>query len=556
MHYNFVKGTNNQLLQEMANKWDEMPSVWGSVNILQETEWTINTFIYKVINECWDKSIKIGKLPINPESIDVPPRPYDIDTNPDSLKKWKRLKAKWHEDKTRNSSKFIQVKMILDTAKELMNFSHFCYPMQLDTRGRVYTKPALLTNQSADYAKSLLTFKYGKPIADEESFRNFAVAGSNLFGEADKESLNTRLDWVRANENKILASAKSPFDEKFWTNADKPFQFLAWCNEYKSFADTDFDASFITTLPLQMDCSNSGLQHYSALMRDTIGGSATNLVASEKPNDVYGIVANKLIEILKTKDDEMAKKWLSYGIDRKITKKPVMCLPYSLTMFTCRRYLAEHIETQKIDKNINHNFGDDLFKATQYLTPLIWTAIHEVIVGARQVMKYLKKITQLASSENLPVTWISPLNFPIQIACYEQKSKRVQTKIGDTIYLSFREDTKKIDKRKTSNKICADFIHSLDASLLQLAVVKAHNEGVKTFSVIHDSFGVIAPDVPKMSKAIREAFCEIYKQDILKKFSDDIYAMLSIKNQKKFPTIPPKGDLNLELVKDSPFFCI
>ena len=32
--------------------------------------------------------------------------------------------------------------------------------------------------------------------------------------------------------------------------------------------------------------------------------------------------------------------------------------------------------------------------------------------------------------------------------------------------------------------------------------------------------------------------------------------MLSEKNQKKFPNIPEKGNLDLDLVKESIFFCV
>ena len=88
--------------------------------------------------------------------------------------------------------------------------------------------------------------------------------------------------------------------------------------------------------------------------------------------------------------------------------------------------------------------------------------------------------------------------------------------MGDSIIkLSLQSDTDMIDKRKTAQSICPNFIHSLDASVLQLAVVKAEEMGVDTFSLIHDSFGVVAPDSRKMAIALRDAFCEIYSQDVL-----------------------------------------
>ena len=57
-------------------------------------------------------------------------------------------------------------------------------------------------------------------------------------------------------------------------------------------------------------------------------------------------------------------------------------------------------------------------------------------------------------------------------------------------------------------------------------------------------------------KAIREAFCEIYKTDVLLNFAVEMKAMCSNKNQAKFPNIPEKGNLDLEQVKQSVFFCV
>ena len=53
------------------------------------------------------------------------------------------------------------------------------------------------------------------------------------------------------------------------------------------------------------------------------------------------------------KTDDMAKKWLAYGIDRKICKKPVMCLPYSLTQYSCRQYIQDHVEKELKEKKFD-----------------------------------------------------------------------------------------------------------------------------------------------------------------------------------------------------------
>ena len=564
MHYNLVKASNRRYLEELNNKVHEMPVVYDSVNIIQETEWVINKPVYDLIKTCMDNDFNLGQLPVNPQSTELPPKPFDIKTNKEALIKWKREAQQVHKAIGQSMSKFIQVRLIMEEASMLLDKGGFFYPHQFDFRFRIYPKPALLSPQSADYSRALLKFKFGKRMGKGDSVSTFNIAGANLYGEVDKMELPIREQWVQDNSEKIIASANNPLENTWWCDADKPYCFLAWAIEYRDFAESNYSPEFITTLPIQADCSNSGLQHYSAMMRDPIGGKATNLVPSNKPNDVYNLVAQKLIMKLRDiKDDPLAKKWLEYGIDRKLCKKPVMCLPYSLTKFSCRKYIEDHMKKQLNERNVSIDIfkvsdrEDGIFEATNWLTPVLWESINEIIVGAKEIMKFLKDIAKLVASENLPVSWTSPLNAPIQMLCYEKESKRVKTQMGDSIVkLSVAHDTPNISKRATSLGICPNFIHANDGAVLQLAVVKAKELGVDNFSMIHDSFGCVASDSHLMGKALREAFCEIYQKDVLKNFADEMYAMLSKKNQKKFPKMPKKGDLNLDLVKQSVFFCI
>ena len=555
MHFNLVKASNRRYLEELKNHAKQMPDVYKSVNIMQHTEWVINKPIFEVIKKCMENDFPLGKLPINPQTIELPVKPVDISTNKESLIKWKREASKVYEGRAKQNSKFIQVSQIIEEAEMLLNKGGFFYPYQLDFRSRIYPKPAMLSPQSADYSRALLTFKFGKRIGD--NFDILAVAGAGLFGEVDKEELPVRVGWIKAHMDKIIECATSPLEYTWWCDADKPFCFLAFCYEMKAYSDSNFSDSFITTLPIQADCSNSGLQHYSAMMRDEIGGKATNLIPSNKPEDVYRTVSEKVIEKLEVNPDPLAKMWLDYGVDRKLCKKPVMCLPYSLTQYSCRQYLQDHVEKELKERGVQHNFGNDLFKATNFLQPIVWSSINDVIVGAKEIMDFLKKVSRLVASENLPVTWTTPLGFPVQMMCYKKESKRVKTKMGDSIIkLSIQSDTDVIDKRKTAQSICPNFIHSLDASVLHLAVVKAKQKGVTNFSLIHDSFGCVAPDVDMLSEAIREAFCEIYENDVLANWAMEMRQMLSYKNMKKFPNIPARGNLDLALVKQSVFFCV
>src|SRR3546814_17064020 len=50
-------------------------------------------------------------------------------------------------------------------------------------------------------------------------------------------------------------------------------------------------SDLVSRIPVALDGSCSGLQHFSAMLRDEEGGAAVNLLPAERPQDVYkGVV--------------------------------------------------------------------------------------------------------------------------------------------------------------------------------------------------------------------------------------------------------------------------
>ena len=215
MHYNFIKATNKRYLEELNNRWHEFPVVSNAVNIMQRTEWVINRPVYDVLETCIINSYPLGKLPINPEDIPLPPKPFDIATNKEAKTKWKREASTVYKERAKAKSKFIQIRQIREEAKAFLDRG-FWYPYQLDFRGRIYPKSPMMSPQSADYARALLKFKFGRPMGSNEAFDNFAIAGAGLFGETDKEELSTRKQWVIDNADKIISTANNPLTDTYW----------------------------------------------------------------------------------------------------------------------------------------------------------------------------------------------------------------------------------------------------------------------------------------------------------------------------------------------------
>ena len=578
MHYNLVKKASRAYLEEMSNRAHEQQEVFDCVDTLQATPFKVNVKVLQVAKSVWDKGLTVGKLPSR-YSIPFPPKPFDIATNEEARKDYSRKKRAVHDARETQSSKILLFEGIFNLATDYAQYPNIYFPMQYDWRGRIYAVPQYLNYQNNDLARGLLLFSNGKPLGSDDALGRLAIHGANTFGEVDKDTLQARVKWVEENEELILACAREPHSHyEFWGNCSEPYQFLAFCFEWEAFVKHGRNSDFVTHLPCYSDCTNSGLQIFSGLLADERGGIATNLVPSEEPKDVYKEVAEETLRILNEQPDSVLKSmWLEYGVNRYTTKKVTMCIVYGLTQFSCRSYIQEHLEDNVEDgiPNPFKNSGDKLdetpttFKATQYLSKIVWEALGNVIKSAKEAMIWLQDISKLVADNNLPVTWTTPTGFIVQMICPKMETRRINTNMGEKIWrpklnkfvddirkTTIQVETDKVDKKKMSNSIAPCYVHSLDASVLQKAVCKASDAGIKSFACIHDSFGVLAPDVSQMNYSLREAFVEIFdNKNLLDDFVKEIRLQIHKDKRDIIPATPAKGSLDISKIINSLYFC-
>jgi len=572
-----LKTNNQNHVSELANRTDEMKSLYDGVNAIQSTAWRINKPVLQVLETIWERGLEIGKLP-PPENKQLPPMPYNSDNrqemndwikqNKEQWTDWKHSASKVHEFNNRILSKRVQVSKIISLAKKFQDEPTIYFPHQLDFRGRAYPVPMFLNPQGVEFSRALLEFSEGKKMGlNAQSGRWLAIHVANQYG-MDKLSLDDRELWTKENAGKIYASAKEPLENiDFWGAADKPLSFLASAFEWAGYMENGKE--HVTHLPVSLDGSCNGLQIFSLLLRDEVGGYATNLVPSDKPQDIYGIVAERTQKYLEQETSEeilhrkrcpitkkqAARLWLELGINRKLTKRPVMVVPYSGTMFACREYIEDYlIELKDSGQSIPFD-EDNLFFPTNYLAKIVWDMINQTVVKAREAMDWLQHISRLAASENIPVNWETPSGFWVNQQYKEAKSRRVDTRLGDSVIkLSIAQEQKNLNKRRQASGISPNFIHSLDAAAMKLTVNKCKQQGINSFGMIHDSYATHATDVEAMALALREVFVEMFSEDILYKFYQDIYAGLSTKNQAKVKPLPTKGNLDINDVLKSKYF--
>lgn len=51
-----------------------------------------------------------------------------------------------------------------------------------------------------------------------------------------------------------------------------------------------------------------------------------------------------------SKDKQLANAWLKLEINRKLTKRSVMTLPYGCTRYSCREYIEEYLRENYSDE--------------------------------------------------------------------------------------------------------------------------------------------------------------------------------------------------------------
>jgi DNA-directed RNA polymerase len=531
--------------------------VFEGLNILQSTQWAVNKQVLDVVMQVWNNSLQIG-MPGKEKLVPTPSPLVDIpkDTWTAAQEKqfidWKREASEVYTQEKERVAKSYQTMRIVRMANLYSRYEKFWYVWFADFRGRKYTATNGFSPQGPDLAKGLLRFANGKPIRDARGVYWFYAHGANKFGY-DKASFAERVAWVEARTEEFIAAADDPLSHReVWAGADKPYQFLAWLFEFRSFCNSGRSMDFVSYLPLGQDGSCNGLQNYSAILRDEVGGRATNLVPSEKPSDIYAEVANvcyrKLIE---KRGSITADTWLRfcelYGdgtVPRGMAKRPVMTLPYGATRNSCTKYIFQSlIET---DKTLFESNWD----ASCWLSPILWESIGEVVVAAREAMDWLRKASNVCSRDDKPIIWTTADGFPAMQYSRKVDTHDVDTMLNGRIRIKVGTHNIHVDANKQRNGIAPNFIHSMDATHLRTTIRLAKRRGITDFACIHDDYGTHACDTDLLHKCIRDAFVYLYGQgDPLAAFKRE-----QERDGIVLPELPKKGSLDLEAVKESLYF--
>lgn len=532
-----TKGHREELLRS------DLSEIFSAVNSLQNTGWRVNAWVYEQVKHAESMGLAVGDTLVG---MDLPRPPKPV-TGPKSAEMlaWKRQSAEIFRHNKRLGGRRKQQGMILQVADKFQSEPAIYFPYQLDFRGRVYALPSFLNPQGNDLAKGLLTFADGKPLGKTGAWWLY-IHCSNCYG-VDKVSFADRVKWTDENSDRILATANEPFSDLWWTEADSPWQFLAACREVAHYLAEG--EGYVCSLPVAVDGSNNGLQHFSAMLRDPECGSLVNLIPTETPADIYSAVAKRVNAVLEERRDrdDLARLWLLFGVDRKVCKRPVMIVPYGGKKDGVRQYIIDAIDGKK-----GHPFNQRVGEAANYLRDIVWDVMAEMMPGPRQAMKWLQDAASEMVKLNRPVTWTCPNGFLAQQAYRVASMKRVACFVlGSRIQMNIKlGDKPKLDGKKQVQAFSPNFVHSLDAAALTGTVAQGAAQGLTHFAVVHDSYGTHACDVETLQNCIRNVFVRMYSGNVLADLKSQLDSFLN----SPLPDPPKMGDLDVSLVTQSDYF--
>tara|TARA_A100001234_G_scaffold221117_1_gene235921 strand:+ start:753 stop:3098 length:2346 start_codon:yes stop_codon:yes gene_type:complete len=493
------------------------------LNKIQKVAYTLNPFVVGVAETLMERRIAVGKF-IPVVEMPLPPKPVDIAENFDSRKDYRRRAAEVMNINANAFERSCRTRMTMNAVKVFKDKDKFFIPWSFDYRSRVYPIPAFLTPQTDDFGKSLLKFHEAAFVTPEaEHWLAFQVA--TTFG-LDKDTMKDRQIWVNNNHDLITRVATDPIGNlPDWEGADEPWQFLASCEEYH--ACVLVCSRQFTNLMVATDATCSGLQILSGLARDKSTAKFVNVVPSDKPQDAYKAIA----EHAKPNVPDCIKQHM----DRKVTKRTVMTIPYNAKPYSNRSYIREALKEKGVDVT-----KEDLTETVK----AVRDAMNTVFPGPMSVMKWIEKEVAAAIDRGADkIQWVTPSGFVVTQRLMKKNTKVIELQLlGRCQVRVATDDSDKVDKAHHKNATSANLIHSLDASLLCLSTLRFN----APISLIHDSVLCRATDMGILSAIVRETYMHLFAEhDYLTTFAHHIGA------ETKPPII---GDLEPSTVIDSTYF--
>lgn len=502
----------------------------AAVNALSAVPMQINQRMLGVLKEVWETGGNVAGLPPM-DKQPVPPKPEDAA----AVAGWKREAAQIHRQNVVDRSVRFSLMAAIDAATRMEEAGTVWQPHQIDFRGRCYAMPLAANHQMGDAIRSLWMFDDG-PAPD---IRWLRIHAANCWG-ADKVTLAERERWALDNAVMVAEVAEDPTSEnamQHWTRADQPFQFVAACMALH-------DRALARRLPVQIDGTANGLQHYAAVGRDRVAAAAVNMTMGDTVADPYLTVLGLVKRVVAADANsgvEHAVRVLPWCL-RSTIKQTVMTVPYNVSRIGAGRQVRDNLRKAGMPGTAREVGG-----AAGYLSGVVLDSIGEVFSSATRIMRWLETAGRAIchSDRRRTIAWTTPCG--LRVVQPYMLSRAIQIR-SQQYSLLYRLDTETNDIGAQVRGLPPNWVHSLDGDHFRCIAIRCEQEGIP-FAGVHDSAWAPSGYLDRLNQIVREEFMVVHGGDPL--------AALREQWEREYGVTlddpPPRGDWDLSEVLASPY---
>jgi hypothetical protein len=362
----------------------------------------------------------------------------------------------------------------------------FYFKCRFDYRGRLYQVGSLLGYTGGDdLARALLEFAVGEVLPHAVSATMLSRHITSMFGHGEsKKSDLERIGYALHMPKKPRGVPKHP-----------------WRYRAAMLAYERYKVGATIHTPVAFDCTSSGLQIYSILMRDEALGRRVNMFAdassAERPlQDIYRVIGDEVRE-----ERETIKLLVNpqiYGAGAKRQAK-ILAAERGHALPTA----ADKADVRKVRA------------AVEKLAPAFVT-----------LRDWLKCQAASFSDLGVPFSWTLGDGFKVlqdSRIIKESKAYYCIPGVATQVRYCARDPTEEIDPNKQQMQIAANYIHSFDAYFLREVLRQAGDAGGRSFGLAHDSFAVLPSEGYTLLGVLRKAIWFVYSRDWLMIHAGDWY---------------------------------
>ena len=418
--------------------------------------------------------------------------------------------------KVRYESKRKQFERHLDYAQELADDGRpFYQRISMDYRGRMYFPP--FSYQGSDFCRAVIDFADGAPMTDS-GVASLARHTANVMGKSASVEELMHLGNAESNELSVLVHeeyrttakvinkfrvSKKPFglfraalewqNWYVWMTFEKkgrnkiPLRDLNSYDEmYKAlgFKTVKGKQHLLSYLPIAADHRNSAFQHIGMMQDDDDG---RKLVERCRTEDLYQIIA--------------VKSGLPKKDARELVKMIMVPWSYGSKVFSCRDKVLDY----RMENAGEISFLEELdYQGVSDLVQKIYDLLNSEFKACKQyqnrITKHvdtIKKDRPKGSDEGIYWRTFSGFWVYQQVFVAETNEGYVWTgerlsQLNATLPKTNKQGKAQLNWAKMKSKTPPNLVHSIDASVVHLALVIDGADGLKFDQLIpiHDSFSV------------------------------------------------------------------